>query len=215
MKYFRDEQGDVKPMLDAVEGIRFRENPLDFFILLARYKFAARLLRPQDVVLDAGCGHGLGTQFLAQFAGTTVGADIDEELIAHCRANVEDDSVLRYEVRNLLDAPPKGEEFSAVVCMDVIEHFTQSEGATVLTNLYESLRPGGVLIMGTPNALSARFASARRKATHPYEYDPDTFRELLDSQFGRSFVFSMTDETISTSFPKLAWYLLGLAVKSR
>ena len=53
-KLFRDERSGVKRLMDAVEGITYREIPLDFFTLLARYKFAARLISPTDSVLDAG-----------------------------------------------------------------------------------------------------------------------------------------------------------------
>ncbi len=34
-----------KNMLTFIEGISYQESPLDFFILLARYKFASRFLK--------------------------------------------------------------------------------------------------------------------------------------------------------------------------
>ncbi len=58
-KLFRTADGQVKEMLSHVEGISFRESPLDFFILLARYKFGVRFLKKSHRVLDAGAVMGM------------------------------------------------------------------------------------------------------------------------------------------------------------
>jgi len=78
---FRDKAGDPKKMLSFEEGISFRESPLDFFILLARYKFASRFIKKTHKVLDMGCGKGYGSVFLASCAKAVVGGDYDKELI--------------------------------------------------------------------------------------------------------------------------------------
>lgn len=68
IKYFRDDKGEIKDMLSIMEGISFQESPLDFFILLASYKFVARFMKKTESVLDAGCCHGSGSVFLSRFA---------------------------------------------------------------------------------------------------------------------------------------------------
>ena len=42
---FRNPDGSVRNVLENVEGIVFNENPLDFFIILARYKFGTRFIK--------------------------------------------------------------------------------------------------------------------------------------------------------------------------
>ncbi len=74
-KLFRDAEGNIKSLLNEAEGISFQESPLDFFILLARYKFAAKLLKKTDTVADIGCGHGLGSIFLSKFAKQVTGVN--------------------------------------------------------------------------------------------------------------------------------------------
>ena len=52
---FRNSDGSIREILDNVEGIVFNESPLDFFILLARYKFAIRFIKKpiKLLMLDA------------------------------------------------------------------------------------------------------------------------------------------------------------------
>lgn len=211
-KLFRDRTGAVKSHLSRIEGISFRESPLDLFILLARYKFAGRLLQPSDLVLDAGCGQGTGSVLLAKFAKRVVGVDTDSDLVESARREYAIDSV-SFEVANVLDLGDYVGRFDAVVSMDVIEHFSEDDGRTVASNLASTLKDGGLMVLGTPNIRSQQFASERRRATHPHEYDHASLRRLLQGDLRRVMIFSMTDEVVSTGFPDLAWYLMAVGVK--
>ncbi len=212
-RLFGDAEGKVMPWLDRLEGITYKSDPLMFFVNLSRYKFAGRHLKKTDRVLDAGCGAGVGAVMLAYFAGQVVGADDDEELLAQCRQQYADVANLEFRQANLLGGPPEREAFDAVVCLDVVEHFERHDAATVIRHIALSLKPGGLAIIGTPNSVSAPYASPRRKASHPFEYDPDSFDELLACGFARRSRYAMTDETVSTGFMKLAWYLMAVCWK--
>ena len=212
-KLFRDKDGQVKKMLSYVEGISYRESPLDFFILLARYKFAARLIKKTDKVLDAGCGHGHGTVFLSKFAKEVVGADQDGELVASNAEDYADIKKIRFTQLDLLDVSRHKQKYDAVVSMDVIEHFTQEQTVTVAQNYSRLVKKGGFAVIGTPNKASWDYASARRKSTHIHEFAPEEFETLLSRYFTRVFLFSMTDEVASLSFPKMAWYLMAICTK--
>jgi len=209
-RLFGDAEGKVMPWLDRLEGITYKSDPLMFFVNLSRYKFAGRHLKKTDRVLDAGCGAGVGTVMLSAFAGKVVGVDDDEELIAQCREQYGDLPKLDFRRADLLAGPPEPSAFDAVVCLDVVEHFERPQAETVVKHAMASLRPGGVAIIGTPNSVSAPYASARRKASHPFEYDPRTFDELLAGTFPRRHTYAMTDEIVSTAFLPLAWYLMAV-----
>lgn len=212
-KLFRDKGGKIKPILSDIEGISYSESPLDFFILLARYKFAARLLKKTDFVLDAGCGHGLGTVFLSKFAKHVTGADLDKKLILRNKNEYKKIKSVDFEQLNLLDVSTYKKQYDAVISMDVIEHFTKDDTEKVARNYAELTQNDGFAVIGTPNIISRPFASKRRKLTHLHEFEPEELQISLSKYFKRVFLFSMTDEVISLSFPKLAWYLMALCIK--
>ena len=212
-RLFRDRAGNIKELVNESEGISFQESPLDFFILLARYKFAARILDGNDTALDAGCGHGLGSVMLSKFARSVTGLDADQELVKHCQdtyGHLQNLSFIQGDLRDLSGL--KG-QFDTVVCLDVIEHFAAEDAHVVLDNLSSALTSRGMLVIGTPNARSQEFGSDRRKQTHAFEYDYPTFREMLGARFKRFIVFSMTDELVGTGFSELAWYFMGTCFK--
>lgn len=59
-------------------------------VLWARY---ARLFRPGDAVLDAGCGTGIDARFLARRGVRVMGIDVSPSMIAQARARLELDRV--------------------------------------------------------------------------------------------------------------------------
>ena len=213
-KLFRNEDGDVQEMLSSYEGYAFKESPLDFFILLARYKFAARLLNKHLSVIDVGCGLGLGTVLLSHFAKQVKGVDVD---VDHVQRNIEEHSEIKNLSFSTLDLLSPCDEhlgaYDAVVSMDVIEHFSEEDIPQVVANYERLLKPDGFAVIGTPNVASREFASERRLSTHPFEFSHDEFRSALSRSFRHVFIFSMTDEIVSTQFPGLSWYLMALCAK--
>jgi 2-polyprenyl-3-methyl-5-hydroxy-6-metoxy-1,4-benzoquinol methylase len=211
-KLFRTSDGQIKEMLSHLEGISFQENPLDFFILLARYKFAARLIKKKMSVLDAGCGQGAGTLFLSKFAAHITGGDFDKALVERNNDTYKDIENINFKFLDLLTDTIEN-QYDVVVSMDVIEHFTKEQTEIVAQNYAALTKDGGFAIIGTPNIASAPYASERRKQSHLHEFEPAEFEDLLRKNFKNVFLFSMTDEVVSLSFPKLAWYLMALCVK--
>lgn len=209
-KLFRDKNGQVKKILSGEEGISYMENPLDFFILLARYKFAARLIKKTDCVLDAGCGHGLGTVFLSRFANKVTGVDYDKQMVENNKKQYASIPNIDFKTLNLLDVSSHKEKYDAVVSLDVIEHFSKKETEIVAKSYASLTKKGGFAIIGTPSINSQPFASKRRKETHLHEFNPQEFEDLLSRHFRHVFLFSMTDEVVSLSFRNLAWYLMAL-----
>lgn len=212
-KLFRDEDGSVKEMLSFLEGISFRESPLDFFILLARYKFAARMVKKTEHVLDAGCGQGWGSVFLSRFAGQVTGTDFDAEMVQRNSKEYKNLDNVSFAQLDLLDVSAHQFKYDVVVSMDVIEHFNKVDTEKVAANYNALLKDNGFAVIGTPSITSQPYASPRRKESHLHEFEPAEFQALMERHFKRVFLFSMTDEMVSTAFPKLAWYLMALCVK--
>jgi 2-polyprenyl-3-methyl-5-hydroxy-6-metoxy-1,4-benzoquinol methylase len=213
-KLFRNSDGSgVKQILNPVEGISFQENPLDFYILLARYKFAARFLKKDMRVKDAGCGQGFGSVFLSRFCNSVLAVDFDQDLLDGNRQRYASVPNITFERQNLLDPNLEKNTFDALVSMDVIEHFEVEEQESLTSNFAASLKPKGFAVIGTPSVVSSPYASQRRKTSHIHEFEPQEFEEHLRRHFSNVFLFSMTDENVSTSFVKLAWYLMAICTK--
>ena len=209
----RTGDGQVKSVLSEIEGLSFVENPLDFFLILARYKFAMRFLKKSDVVLDVGCGLGIGGVLLSKSCKSVTAIDQDEDVIKKNMSSYSSIANLSFSAVDLTQGSTLTGSYDAVVAMDVIEHIKPEFTNTFLSNISSLTKDDGFAVIGTPNIHSQQYASAKRKESHYREFEPDELQDILEKYYRRVFLFSMTDETISTSFSKMAWYLIALCVK--
>lgn len=187
----------------------FEINTLQILIKLARYKFAARLLKKSDDVLEVGSGTGLGSIFLSQHVKRVTGLEIKPHDHAAARSvnrrdNVEFllQSVFDYDVSRRHDA---------VVSLDVIEHLTREDGRRLVACMAQHCAPTGVVIIGSPSIHSYPYQSAYSRASHITCYDQPELMALMDEYFGRTLAFSMNDEMVHTGHPKMAWYYFMVA----
>jgi len=194
----------------------FRHDMKHLLFSLARYKFCAKLLAGQDRVLEVGCGDGFGAQVVLQSVGSVHGIDL-EPLVLEIRDPLwAAEGLTRYtSAVHDLAAGPLPEPFDAAYSLDVIEHVPAEIEAAFLANLRRSLRPGAVLVMGTPNLEASRFASPESAVGHINLKSADALVTLLREHFQQVFLFSMNDEVVHTGYYGMAHYLLALAVGPR
>ena len=116
-------------------------------------------------ILDFGCGAGSFLAHAAQLGAQSYGVDASpgRRSIAE-RPNVQ-------IVRELSDLPSslRG-TFDAVTLFEVLEHLVEPHGA--LKELREWIRPGGILVLETPNAghIDAITTKSEYLAVHPFEH---------------------------------------------
>jgi SAM-dependent methyltransferase len=145
---------------------------------LAVYRWVAGRVARLDVV-DMACGEGYGSDELARTAASVVGVDANPDVHEHAR--------LRYRRRNLRFVRDLVERFSwpcdAVVFLQTIEHV--ADPGAVLEHFGAMLRPGGTVIISTPNVLTLAPAGAARSGNpwHVREYRPEEFAALCRSHF--------------------------------
>ncbi|MFN8226440.1 MAG: class I SAM-dependent methyltransferase [Mycobacterium sp.] len=100
-------------------------------------------------VLEAGFGEGYGADLLAGVARRVTGVDYDDSAVAHVRARYPRVEVLQ---GNLTDLPLPDASVDVVVNFQVIEHlWDQSQ---FVAECRRVLRPGGLLLMSTPNRIT-------------------------------------------------------------
>jgi SAM-dependent methyltransferase len=124
------------------------------------YALAADQVRAQHdaaaapTVLDAGCGEGYGLAMLAAAgAGRVIGADLDAATVAHAtRAYAAADPRIEVVAAELMSLPLAADEVDLTVSFQVIEHLHDIPG--YLRSLVRVTRPGGEVLIATPNRLT-------------------------------------------------------------
>jgi SAM-dependent methyltransferase len=126
-------------------------------------------------VLEAGCGEGYGADLIAGVAKRVIGVDYDESAVTHVGLRYP-----RVQVRhgNLADLPLPEESVDVVVNFQVIEHLWDQ--AQFVTECARVLRPGGQLMVSTPNRIT--FSPGRDTPVNPFhtrELNAAELTELL------------------------------------
>jgi len=112
-----------------------------------------RSMPPDMAILDAGAGFGQYSYFLAKkFPHSMVTAvDVKKEQVDDCNAFFNKTGMasrVRAVEADLLDLDFQN-EFDLVLSIDVLEHI--EDDIRVLTNICQSLKPGGILLISTPS----------------------------------------------------------------
>lgn len=126
-------------------------------------------------VLEAGCGEGYGAALIAELASRVIALDYDEATVAHVRAKYP-----KVDVRhgNLAELPLDDGAVDVVVNFQVIEHLWDQ--GRFVAECHRVLRPGGVLLMSTPNRIT--FSPGRDTPLNPFhtrELNAAELTELL------------------------------------
>ncbi len=103
-------------------------------------------------LLDLGCGPGTFLGNLGRPIERALGIDLAEPQIAYAREHYSRKG-FEFRVADVRDAALEG-GFDTVVSIEVIEHLPPEQVGGFLRDAYTVLRPGGHLILTTPNAKS-------------------------------------------------------------
>ncbi|HEX3812508.1 MAG TPA: class I SAM-dependent methyltransferase [Mycobacteriales bacterium] len=126
-------------------------------------------------VFEAGCGEGYGAHSLARTASKVIGLDYDEAAVQHVAGTYSDIRVVR---GNLAQLPVRTGAIDVVVNLQVIEHLWDQPA--FLAETARVLRPGGTLLLSTPNRLT--FSPGQTAPLNPFhtrELSADELSGLL------------------------------------
>ena len=136
-------------------------------------------LEGRGEVLDLGCGRG---EALAVLRGREIparGVDLSASMVAECQRKG-----LTAEVGDLLDylAGVAEGRFGGIVSFHVIEHLPPEVLDRLARLAWRALRPGGVLILETPNPLSLVVAARNfwLDPTHKRPVHPESLKLSLE-----------------------------------
>jgi 2-polyprenyl-3-methyl-5-hydroxy-6-metoxy-1,4-benzoquinol methylase len=203
-------------MLGPINAETFLRDPKHMGFMLARYKFAAKMMRRCAAVLEVGCGEGLGALMLVRDTPAAVtGVDFDPQQIRYAQEQVAPHGAGRlvFQCADLASWDPSG-PYDGLLSIDVIEHVHPQDEAAFLAHCAGALAPGGIAIIGTPNIATDAFASPPSRAGHINLFDHTRFITTLERHFLHVFLFSMNDEVVHTGFHPMAHYFMALCIKS-
>lgn len=137
--------------------------------------------RRDAAILDVGCGPGNVLYYLEREGYTNLtGVDLSEEQIAQANAMVRTATLVAGDMNLLLETEA---QYDLIIGLDIIEHFTRQEAFGLVERFARALKPGGRLILQTPNAESPWASNYRYSdLTHETMFSPRSLDYLLRTQ---------------------------------
>lgn len=139
------------------------------------YRWIAQRLAPLRVVVDAGAGEGYGA---AMLPGPAIALEYDAAACAHMARAYPG---LLVAQANLAALPLRSGRVDAIACLQVVEHLWDLPG--FLRECHRALRPGGELVVTTPQRLTFSPGLGRgAKPVNPFhveEFDGGQLHGLL------------------------------------
>ncbi len=146
-----------------------------YLCYIALYQFAMEFCE-NKTVLDAACGLGYGSYLLAQSAEKVTGIEIIASNIEFSRQNYKKEN-LDYFVVDATAMDFSDGRFDVVVSIETFEHIPPEKALQFLREFKRVIRPGGTLVISTPNRNV--YSQISRTPDHVNELNVDDFEALL------------------------------------
>nr|WP_299752698.1 glycoside hydrolase family 99-like domain-containing protein [uncultured Tateyamaria sp.] len=146
---------------------------------LHRYQLARYIAKDLDV-LDIACGEGYGSDIIAASAKSVIGVDINAHAIEHASFYYRDPRIF-FRAGSATDIPVQDASVDMVVSFETIEHLEDHE--RMMQELRRVLRPGGILLISSPNKLEYSDKSGYNNPFHVKELYTEEFASLVGSHF--------------------------------
>lgn len=150
-----------------------------------RYLFALAFCADKDV-LDVASGEGYGSHLLGAIARSVIGVDVEPESVAFARRNYGTETVSFREGR--AEALPLDDRsVDVVVSFETLEHF--DDQAAFIREVSRVLRPGGVLVLSSPDRVIYAEGRDTKNEFHVRELDRGELADLLGAGFSHIALF--------------------------
>jgi ubiquinone/menaquinone biosynthesis C-methylase UbiE len=140
----------------------------------ARYRFAGTFLTPGGRVLDVACGSGFGLEMLASFGARPVGVDYAASALREIKQRLPTARLVCADAARL---PLGSASIDLVVSFETIEHVP--DACALVRELRRVLKPGGRLVLSTPNRAFGPIERHTANRFHVREFTAAELREML------------------------------------
>ena len=136
------------------------------------YEMAARQLQRGQSVLEVGCGRGYFLRMLEDQAGSAVGLELNKE--------ASQEKVTKFPICiELLEEHTPRECYDVVYGFQILEHVVDAR--KFLENCIRVTRPGGRVIVSTPNHKNSEFA----RYEDPFDMPPHHINQFTPKVYHR------------------------------
>lgn len=135
------------------------------------------------IILDAASGAGYGARILAESARLVCGIEIDLEAIRQAK-DLYGDPRLTFVRGSVGCLPYHDGTFDLVVSFETIEHLPEALQREFLHEIKRVLKPGGILVMSTPDRRIYSDLPNYQNKYHLQEFYRDDFIAFLNVFFG-------------------------------
>ena len=203
----RDDSEIEKFGLDS--NFKWKNDPRQYFISLARYKFVSKVLKGRKDVLEVGCGDGFNSRIVKQnVKNLTIS---DAEIIF--KDYFEKIKVKKWKTNFIINDflnSKINKKFDAIYSLDVLEHIPKKKENKFIKNINYSLKKNGILIIGTPSLEFQKYSRPKKVSGHINCKTELGLKSFLNKFFFNVVTFSMNDEVVHTGFEKMSCYNFAL-----
>jgi ubiquinone/menaquinone biosynthesis C-methylase UbiE len=147
-----------------------------------RYMYST-LFCKDKIVLDIACGEGYGSNLLSKYSKKVVGIDFSYDVINFASREYINNN-LEFIVGSVTDIPIKGKNiFDLIVSFETIEHINEKNQLRLLAEVKRLLKPGGILIISTPNKYLYTDVLKNKNEFHVKEFYLNEFNDFLKKYF--------------------------------
>ncbi|MCG3206487.1 MAG: Ubiquinone biosynthesis O-methyltransferase [Anaerolineae bacterium] len=152
IKLWDDPALDFRQRYKVPEQFVWEENDFPRIIFDGYMRVVLSMLPSSPArVIDIGCGPGLGTKILCDHGYKVTGIDYSERGIGFAKILVPEAHFYQVDIRLLQENLQLHHQFDAAIHIEVIEHIPPAYHELVVSNIRQTLRPSGTLIITVPS----------------------------------------------------------------
>jgi len=116
---------------------------------LDRYRFVLQFITGKELIIDAACGSGYGSELLAAHAKNVIGLEINDHALTYARKNHQKTNI-EFQKSNLNQSIKLPDNCAyIIVSFETLEHLVNQD--IMLAEFKRILKPNGLCIISTPD----------------------------------------------------------------
>jgi 2-polyprenyl-3-methyl-5-hydroxy-6-metoxy-1,4-benzoquinol methylase len=186
-------------------NFKWMNDPRQYFISLARYKFVSKILKGRKDVLEVGCADGFNSRLVKQSVKNLTISDAEFIFKMYNDKIKSKKWKTNFVINDFVKSKLK-KKFDAIYSLDVLEHIPKKKENIFIKNINHSLKKNGILIIGAPSLEFQKYSRPKKISGHINCKTEVGLRTFLNNFFFNVVTFSMNDELVHTGFEKMSCY---------